>query len=201
MPLESAEDVRENAGDIETAAALRPTPATAVGPEDAPAALTLSRPPASKPAREPPRPAADPDPAVASFPTPGADAVSRLAAGAVTPVPAPGEPGAGAAATAAGAAVDAWDGYAARLLTWLEAHKEYPRRARLRGQEGTVSLYVVIDRRGRLLDWRIEHSSGHDVLDREAIAMFERAQPLPRFPESLPGREVEFVVPISFVLR
>jgi protein TonB len=91
--------------------------------------------------------------------------------------------------------------YVGRLQAWLGKHKKYPRRARVRRQEGTVLLHLVIDRDGSLREYRIKKSSGYDLLDRAAIAMIKRAQPLPRFPDSLDRTRIELVVPVQFVLR
>ncbi len=43
--------------------------------------------------------------------------------------------------------------YIALLQAWLERHKEYPRRARLRRQEGTVMLSFTMNREGSVLDY------------------------------------------------
>jgi len=91
--------------------------------------------------------------------------------------------------------------YAATLLAWLERHKEYPRAARLRRQEGTAMLYFLVDREGRVLEHRIEQGSGHPALDAEVLAMIERAQPLPAMPASLEKDQLELVVPVQFFLR
>jgi len=91
--------------------------------------------------------------------------------------------------------------YAATLLAWLERHKEYPRQARVRRQQGTVLLYFVVDRSGRVLAHRIEQSSGYPALDEEVLAMIERAQPLPAMPETMDEQTLELVVPVQFFIR
>ena len=91
--------------------------------------------------------------------------------------------------------------YAAVLQAWLEKHKEYPRRARRRRQEGAALLYFVMDREGHVLDYRIQESSGFRLLDREVERMIERAQPLPRMPEEMQQARLELVVPVQFFLR
>ena len=93
-----------------------------------------------------------------------------------------------------GAMVD----YAARLNAWLERHKEYPRRASLRRQEGEATLYFVIDRAGRVLDFRVEKSTGYKILDEEVVNMIQRASPLPAPPESVTGDTLEYRVPVGF---
>jgi protein TonB len=91
--------------------------------------------------------------------------------------------------------------YMAVLQAWLEKHKEYPRSARLRRMEGTTLLYFVMDREGRVLDFRIQKSSGYALLDHEVEEMIRRAQPLPQMPDNMPQARLELVVPVQFLLR
>ena len=96
---------------------------------------------------------------------------------------------------------DAVSNYTVQIRAWLEKHKEYPRRALLRRQQGTALLFLVMGRDGQVLDHRIEETSGHALLDREVTAMIERAQPLPRMPDEVPDARLELVVPVEFFLR
>ena len=91
--------------------------------------------------------------------------------------------------------------YLASLQAWLERHKDYPRRARVRRDQGTALLRFVIDRSGRVLEYRIERSTGHALLDREVEAMIARADPLPPIPGTFGEDRLEISVPIAFVLR
>ena len=91
--------------------------------------------------------------------------------------------------------------YMALLQAWLEKHKEYPRRAQLRRQEGTALLYFVMDREGRVITHRLQESSGHRLLDREVEDMIKRAQPLPKMPDDMERAQLELVVPVQFFLR
>src|SRR3546814_5511323 len=86
-----------------------------------------------------------------------------------------------------GGAPGAFVDYKAQLYAWLEKHKEYPRRARLRRQEGTALLEFAMDRGGRVLSYRIVESSGYKLLDDEVVAMIERASPLPTPPAAMEG--------------
>lgn len=110
------------------------------------------------------------------------------------------ETGAGDA-TPGGGLPGATRDYASTLLAWLERHKEYPRRARLRRQQGTAMLYLKVDQAGAVLDYRLEKSSSHSVLDQEVMDMVERAQPLPAMPEALGQAPLELIVPVEFFLR
>jgi protein TonB len=67
--------------------------------------------------------------------------------------------------------------------------------------EGTTLLYFVMDREGKVLDFRIQKSSGFDLLDHEVEAMIQRAQPLPQMPDSMSQERLELVVPVQFLLR
>jgi protein TonB len=90
--------------------------------------------------------------------------------------------------------------YAARVRSWLFAHKIYPRRARMRREEGIVRVRFIIDRAGVLLEGQIIQSSGRPSLDDEANAMMQRASPYPKAPRDIPGDRIEFTAPIEFML-
>lgn len=90
--------------------------------------------------------------------------------------------------------------YAAKVRSWLYAHKIYPRRARMMRQEGVVQVRFTLDRTGALLDGVVIGSSGKATLDEEAKAMMRRASPYPRAPETITGNRLEFTAPIEFAL-
>lgn len=90
--------------------------------------------------------------------------------------------------------------YAARVRSWLFAHKIYPRRARMRREEGIVRVRFVLDRAGVLLEGHVIESSGRASLDDEANAMMQRASPYPKAPHDVPGDRIEFTAPIEFTL-
>ncbi|ROO26668.1 biopolymer transporter TonB [Salinisphaera orenii MK-B5] len=79
--------------------------------------------------------------------------------------------------------------------------KEYPRRARRLRQEGTATLYFVMDRNGNVLEWEIRKSSGHPLLDEAVENMIKRADPLPALPDSVSMQRLALTVPVSFKLR
>ncbi len=90
-----------------------------------------------------------------------------------------------------------WQGL---LLARLEQFKRYPEEARSRGQQGVSCLRFTMDRDGHVLSARIEKSSGFDLLDKEALALIQRAQPLPKPPPEIQGERLELAVPIQFFL-
>ena len=88
-----------------------------------------------------------------------------------------------------------------RLVATLERSKRYPTEARARGEQGVAQLAFSIDRHGGVHHARIVHSSGSELLDRETLALVDRAQPLPPPPPELAGTEIAIVVPIRYNIR
>ena len=86
---------------------------------------------------------------------------------------------------------------------WLNRHKRYPRRAEYRGDEGTVLVKFIVNRHGEVLSYGLERSSGNTLLDKEALALIKRAQPLPVFPDELANVKdtITVIVTIPFKLR
>lgn len=109
-------------------------------------------------------------------------------------------PDRGTQRTGAGAP-GAREDYLTLLRAWLEKHKEYPFRARVRGQEGTALLYFLVDGDGRLRNHELRQSTGYALLDREVLAMVARAQPLPSAPDHLDSTTFELIIPVRFFLR
>ena len=62
-------------------------------------------------------------------------------------------------------------------------------------------MRFTMDRAGRVLVSTLERTSNHGVLDAEALALLQRAQPLPPLPDEIDGDTLEIVVPIEFFLR
>jgi protein TonB len=81
--------------------------------------------------------------------------------------------------------------------------KSYPQIARIRGWEGTTVVMVQLAPDGTILDARVAESSGHEVLDRQAISMVRRAEPAPPWPAAGSGGSngpFEVRLPIVFAL-
>ena len=142
-----------------------------------------------------PKPDPEPEPAVVQKPT--QPAVQQLAARAAAPV----QPSAAAAAPSAAdvarvsAAKVTWRGL---LQAHLQKFHKYPRAAQRRNIEGTALIRFRMDRHGKVLSYAIERSSEHEVLDEAALAMLDRAQPLPPLPDEVPGQSIELIIPATF---
>jgi protein TonB len=116
----------------------------------------------------------------------------------VTVAPPPKAPAPAAMKTPA--AGEGRDSFLGRLLAQLNRYKQYPRAARQAHIQGVVMLHFVMDAQGRVLTAEIAKSSGRPVLDHEALALVERAQPLPALPADYPTRTLDAIVPIEFYL-
>jgi TonB family protein len=91
-------------------------------------------------------------------------------------------------------------GYLALVRGLLEANKRYPRRAIERGHEGVVVLWFVIDRYGKVINYRIEQSSGSTILDGEVVRLIGKVSKFPMMPDSTVKDSQEITMPIRFVL-
>jgi len=78
--------------------------------------------------------------------------------------------------------------------------RDYPRRARLDGVEGTVVLGIEIDRQGRIQSSRVRESSGSRSLDRHAARIAKRAAPFGPVPPHFQEADLTFELPVQFTL-
>ncbi|MGH8706924.1 MAG: energy transducer TonB, partial [Burkholderiales bacterium] len=91
--------------------------------------------------------------------------------------------------------------YAQRINAAAERYKVYPRVAIDNNWRGEVELLMVIAADGRIASLRVTKSSGHRVLDDQALEMFARAKPAVRVPAALRGREFELELRAVFRLE
>ena len=91
--------------------------------------------------------------------------------------------------------------YRATISAILKRHKRYPSRALTRRQEGTVAITFIINKDGKLDGYRITHSSGHRLLDREVEKMLKRAAPFPPFPIDMEQEFIRLSLPVDFYIK
>jgi protein TonB len=146
---------------------------------------------------EKPKPKSEPDPEPEVVPKPAPEMAQQQAARAAAPVQpsaAPAAPSAADLARVSNAKVT-WQGI---LEAHLRKFRKYPRSALRRNIEGTVLIRFRMDRGGKVLSYSVERTSDHDVLDEAALAMIERANPLPPLPDEVPGESIELIIPANF---
>ena len=78
--------------------------------------------------------------------------------------------------------------------------RDYPRRARLDGVEGTVVLGIQIDRNGQIQSSQVRESSGSRALDRHAARIAKRAAPFGPVPSHFQEADLRFELPVQFSL-
>lgn len=149
------------------------------------AAQQVPAPSQQKPATSQQTPATQgaPAPAAPAQPTPGAPAPPPPNATATPAAPPPLDP--------------TWT---SQLSQQLQQAQKYPEGARQRREEGRVLVTFVVGRDGHVTSRQVVQSSGHPDLDAEAIALIDRAQPMPVFPSSMTQDQVALTVPVSFTL-
>ncbi len=91
--------------------------------------------------------------------------------------------------------------YEQLLVAWLEKHKKYPRRAKRMRIQGEAVLRILINRSGETQQVTLEQRTGNRLLDKAALNMAQRANPFPPMPDNDPRQELEFMVPVAFLLR
>jgi protein TonB len=90
--------------------------------------------------------------------------------------------------------------WAGLVLGRLEQFRRFPAAARRARQEGVCHVRFTIDRKGHVLASVLARTSGHELLDREAVTLVRRADPLPAPPPELQGETITLTVPVEFFL-
>ena len=178
------------------------SPAEAQPPEPEPPVVTEAPPidPSLIPLPEPPpqlvlqAPKPPPPKPVAPKPAPPAAAAPAPPSPRPPALTAPAPP----AAAARQAAPD--PRYIDRLAAAIERERDYPVAARRRGEQGRVTLTIVIATNGRLISADVVGSSGFDALDKAALGMVRRAT-LPPLAPGLGAESASFTIPIVFAVR
>lgn len=130
--------------------------------------------------------------------TPPAEATTAPPSSEAPPAPTQAAPASGASSSKVSHDPVTWQG---TLLAQLEKYKRYPADAMADHQEGVPTVTFSMDRKGHVLSVTLAGSSGHPLLDQEALALPQRAQPLPVPPESVAGDPITLTVPVEFYIH
>ncbi|MCX7165495.1 MAG: energy transducer TonB [Rhodocyclales bacterium] len=103
-------------------------------------------------------------------------------------------------ASASGEAVDGLRGYRLAIATQARRFKRYPAQAMASGSEGSADIRIEVGSDGRPRPATVIRSSGHELLDRAALAMIDAGAQRARLPESLRGKTFAVVLPVIFNL-
>ena len=92
------------------------------------------------------------------------------------------------------------ESYGALLTRHISAFKKYPRIAQRRIWEGDILLEITLNKNSKILNIKVINQSKYEVLNKEAVAMIERAQPLPKA-NNIKSETFKVFVPVAFKLR
>jgi protein TonB len=87
------------------------------------------------------------------------------------------------------------------LIFHLNKHKKYPHVARKNGEEGVANVSFTLDRSGKVINARLDKTSGSTLLDEEAIEVLNRASPFPSPPTDVPDLTIHLSLPIQFRIK
>ncbi len=98
-------------------------------------------------------------------------------------------------------AADVKASYEQMISLWIQKFKLYPEKAREMGMQGSTVVRIRIDRRGNIRWSELEGNTGYPELDRAALDMVRRANPVPAVPDEYPpGEMFEFLIPVNYTL-
>ncbi len=89
--------------------------------------------------------------------------------------------------------------YDAELQDWIQRHLYYPEDAARRGEDGTSSVHVVLDRSGQVRSVELTTSAGSDSLDDATSGMF-RGATLPPVPPDMTGSHFDIDLTVHYIL-
>jgi protein TonB len=164
-----------------------------------PTAGDFPKPVPPKPVPPPPRPTPRPPQGALSqapLPRPPQPAPVRPPANSSASVPAPPSNSADWL-IGKGRARNAYLDQVARLTS---RYRRYPRVAADNKQEGRVVTRVTIGRDGRLIDVRIDKSSGWPAIDAAELETIRKSAPFPAVPADMPGDPLILILPIHYDL-
>lgn len=84
------------------------------------------------------------------------------------------------------------------IADWLAQHKRYPRAALRARIEGVAQVRFLLVPDGRILESKIERSSGASILDEAAISLLLRASPIPNLKQFALTQAIELHIPIHY---
>ncbi len=91
--------------------------------------------------------------------------------------------------------------YRLAVIAAARRYKRYPRVALDNNWNGRAEVHMAIEANGMIASMSIKSSSGHEILDRQALDMIRKAKPLTPIPASLRGRAFAVDIPVIFSLE
>ena len=165
-------------------------------PRTPPAKPVVHRPPAKPLVRAKPERKAPPPPS--PVPPQPVAAIAEVAPVAPTTTPAAAPPSAPIAEQPSEAMLAQ---YRLAVIEAARHYKRYPRVALDNNWQGKAEVHMAIGADGTIAALSVRSSSGHEILDREALDMIRRAKPLTPIPATLRGTAFTVDIPVVFSLE
>ena len=175
----------------------KPTPPRAVPPAPTPAAAQVT--PLAQPLELPRQPSVPAPPMIASAST-AATPPAVLAPPAVSAAATAAAGSSLTASAASGEALDGLRGYRLAVASQARRFKRYPAEAKASGWIGSTEVRLDVGAEGQPRPASVSRSSGHEALDRAALAMIDAGAARARLPDSLRGRNFTVTLPVVFNL-
>lgn len=93
------------------------------------------------------------------------------------------------------------DTYRLELMRMATKYKRYPRAAMDNNWEGRVVVRMVIGANGMIASISVATSTGHELLDKQALDMIQKAKGGVLIPPALRGREFTLEIPVIYSLK
>lgn len=90
--------------------------------------------------------------------------------------------------------------YAKLISREVAKYKQYPKIAQMRNWQGEAIIQIIVSPSGKVLESKVQTSSGFEVLDKQALKMVNEAN-LPLPPEAIRNKPISILIPISFKLE
>lgn len=133
----------------------------------------------------------------AALPGPPSNATSGATPSAASNAPSGTAPAVGRSAVSG----DDLRQYRLSLASAARRFKQYPAQAHQRGWEGTVEVALKMSALAPVPEVTLVSSSGHRVLDEQAVAMLTQAARVTALPEGLKARDFRLLLPVQFSLE
>ena len=91
--------------------------------------------------------------------------------------------------------------YRLAIISAARRFKRYPRAALDNTWQGRVEIRMAIGATGAIAVLSVRSSTGHPVLDQQALEMVERAKATAQIPPALRGKEFTVDIPVIFSLK
>ncbi len=104
------------------------------------------------------------------------------------------------AAPGSGETLDGLRTYRLAVASQARRFKRFPAEAKVSGWTGSTEVRLEVGAEGLPRPATVVRSSGHEVLDRAALAMIDAGAQRARLPDSLRGRGFAVLLPVVFNL-